>query len=384
VPLSEVCTINPEVINPAALYPDSFFNYIDISCVENESGKFLGANRILTNDAPSRARRSVKNGDILLSTVRPNLKAFAIIQQVPERAIASTGFAVLRVRPERLLPEFLIRMLRDEKSINQMVGMMGKGSYPSINQTDVESIQVPVPPMELQKEIVSEIDGYQRVIDGARAVLDNYSPHIPIHPDWPMTDLGEICEAILTGPFGTALHQSDYVADGIPVINPQNIVDWKIITSEVKMVSSETRDRLKEFTIRENDIVIGRRGEMGRCAVATSEMNGWLCGTGCFVIRLKPECDVRFAFFQIASTKVKAYLEEQAVGVTMKNLNQSILSAIQIPLPPLKTQQAIVSEIEGEQLLIAANQELISRFETKIRSSLARIWGQEETAATEA
>ena len=143
------------------------------------------------------------------------------------------------------------------------------------------------------------------------------------------------------------------------------------------MVSSETRDRLQEFTVRENDIVIGRRGEMGRCAVATSEMKGWLCGTGCFVIRLKAQCEVRFAFFQIASPKIKAYLEEQAVGVTMKNLNQSILSAIQIPLPPLATQQAIVAEIEAEQALVAANRELIARFEKKIQVTLARVWGKE-------
>ena len=65
---------------------------------------------------------------------------------------------------------------------------------------------------------------------------------------------------------------------GIPVINPQNIVDGAISTDGVKMVAPKTRDRLQEFTIRENDIIIGRRGEMGRCAVVTSKMNNWLCG----------------------------------------------------------------------------------------------------------
>lgn len=142
--------------------------------------------------------------------------------------------------------------------------------------------------------------------------------------------------------------------------------------------------RLKEFTVRTDDIVIGRRGEMGRCGVVTSEMNGWLCGTGSFVIRLKDECLARFAFFQISSPKVKQYLEEQAIGVTMKNLNQGILSAIQIPLPPLATQQAIVAEIEAEQALVAANRELITRFEQKIQATLARIWGEEPPAAPEA
>ena len=80
---------------------------------------------------------------------------------------------------------------------------------------------------------------------------------------------------------------------------------------------------------------------------------------------------------------MKTYLEEQAIGVTMKNLNQGILSAILIPLPPLATQQAIVAEIEAEQALVAANRELISRFEQKIQATLARIWGDDSPPPAE-
>jgi type I restriction enzyme M protein len=246
-----------------------------------------------------------------------------------------------------------------------------------ITKGDLERIKIPLPPLDVQKVIVAEIEDYQRVIDGARAVVDYYRPHIHIRPEWPMVELGEVCTAVLTGPFGSSLHQRDYVPDGIPIINPQNIIDGKISRNNVNTVSSKNRDRLQEFTVHENDIVIGRRGEMGRCAVVTSEMDGWLCGTGCFVIRLSPECNVHFAFLQIASPRIKAFLEEQAVGVTMKNLNQDILSTIRIPLPPLATQHAIVTEIEAEQKLVAANRELIERFEKKIQATLARVWGEE-------
>jgi type I restriction enzyme S subunit len=191
-----------------------------------------------------------------------------------------------------------------------------------------------------------------------------------------MAQLADICEVILTGPFGSALHQSDYVTNGIPVVNPQNIVNGAVIKDETKTVTSITIERLKEFTLRKNDIVIGRRGEMGRCAVVAGKMNGWLCGTGCFVIRLKDACDVRFAFFQLTSSRVRVRLEQQAVGVTLKNLNQRILSALEILLPPLATQQAIVAEIEAEQALVAANRELIARFEKKIQATLSRVWGE--------
>jgi len=123
---------------------------------------------------------------------------------------------------------------------------------------------------------------------------------------------------------------------------------------------------------------------MGRCGVVTAEMNGWVCGTGSFVISLKDNCLARFAYFQIASPKVRQYLEEQAVGVTMKNLNQGVLSSILIPLPPLATQQAIIDEIEAEQALVASNRELIARFEKKIQATLARVWGKDEAGQSEA
>ncbi len=171
VSLREVCEINPDSANPGELYPNSNFNYIDISCVENESGKFLGPNNTATDEAPSRARRSVKQGDVLMSTVRPNLKAFALLTEVPDRAVASTGFAVLRAKPDRLLPGFLINVLRDDKSVDQMIGMAGKGAYPSINQTDVESLKIPLPPLEVQKEIVAEIEGYQNEIKRLKAEI---------------------------------------------------------------------------------------------------------------------------------------------------------------------------------------------------------------------
>ncbi|MBS4098675.1 MAG: N-6 DNA methylase [Sulfuricella sp.] len=242
--------------------------------------------------------------------------------------------------------------------------------------TDLKRKRIPLPPLAIQQEIVAEIEGYQKVIDGARQVVGNYQPRIVVQADWPVLPLGDICVAILTGPFGSALHQSDYVPNGVPVVNPQNIVDGAIVKDGAKSVSESTRDRLKDFSLRENDIVIGRRGEMGRCAVITRNMSGWLCGTGCFVIRLKEAYDPRFIFYCLASSEVKARLEQQAVGVTMLNLNQGILSSLQMATPPIDTQRAIVAEIEAEQALVNANKELITRFEAKIKATINRVWGE--------
>ena len=176
--IGELCKINPQQANPEDLYPGSYFNYIDISCVENETGTFLGANRVESLDAPSRARRLVAPGDVLISTVRPNLRAFTILKSVPERAVASTGFAVLRPYPQQLLSEFLIYMIRDDSAVHQMIGMMGKGSYPSINQRDVSSIKIPVPPLQVQQEIVAEIANYRDAIADHQQQIGNLEESI--------------------------------------------------------------------------------------------------------------------------------------------------------------------------------------------------------------
>lgn len=283
-----------------------------------------------------------------------------------------TGNAMVAApKDERLSKSFLYSLLMHTDLASTISG----SAQPQITRQGIAPFKIPLPPLEVQHQIVAEIESYQKIIDGARQVLDNYQSHIATDPTWPMVTLGDACKAILTGPFGTALHQSDYVVNGIPVINPKNIVDGAILKEGAKTVSEATRDRLQEFTVRENDIVIGRRGEMGRCAVVTGAMNGWLCGTGCFVIRLKEECDIRFVHLQITSPKVKAHLEMQAVGVTMMNLNQGILSGIQFPLPGLPTQRAIVAEIEAEQALVAANRELIRRMDAKVKCAIDRVWG---------
>ena len=168
VRLPEICDINPETVTPAVAYPKSTIFYADISSVSNGDGRFIGYSEINSSEAPSRARRGISQGDILLSTVRPNLKAFTILDEVPERALASTGFAVLRARCGTADPGFILASLRSDDAVQQMVAMMGKGSYPSINQSDVASIQIPLPPLETQQAIVAELCEEQVAVDHAQ------------------------------------------------------------------------------------------------------------------------------------------------------------------------------------------------------------------------
>ena len=178
VEVGQICEINPETLNPKVAHPDQTIFYVDISSVENETGRFLGYSQIESSEAPTRARRGICNGDVLLSTVRPNLKAFTILNEVRDRAVASTGFAVLRARGGLVEPAFLLTSLLLDSAINQMVSMMGKGAYPSINQSDVASIRISVPPLSIQQAIVAEVEAEQAIVAANRELANRMDAKI--------------------------------------------------------------------------------------------------------------------------------------------------------------------------------------------------------------
>ncbi len=163
---------------------------------------------------------------------------------------------------------------------------------------------------------------------------------------WPVKKLGDVTESISTGPFGTMLHKSDYVVDGIPLVNPVNIVDGRIVPSEKMMISNETRKRLSNYVLRTGDVVVGRRGELGRCAIVSDVEEGWLCGTGSCFIRLSKQVDERFFALLFRSSQIRSLLEEASVGTTMSNLNHGILNNLPVPVPPLAEQQRIVGLLD--------------------------------------
>lgn len=149
-----------------------------------------------------------------------------------------------------------------------------------------------------------------------------------------------------TGPFGSMLHKADYIENGIPLVNPANIVNGAIIPSSKMMVSEETRTRLSSYILHNGMIVMGRRGEMGRCAVITEKEDGWLCGTGSFFMEPAVCLFVEYLSKFFSTPYAKQYLGGESVGTTMSNLNHAILSKMPIPLPPLAEQKRIVAQLE--------------------------------------
>ncbi len=167
-----------------------------------------------------------------------------------------------------------------------------------------------------------------------------------IPPNWTWVTLSDVLLELQTGPFGSNLHKSEYIENGTPVINPSNIREQSIVPDPKVSVGSSTLSRLQSYQVRTGDIILARRGEMGRCAVISKKQEGWLCGTGSLILRIS-DCIFRpFLIVLMHSEFVRRYLLSNSVGATMNNLNQSILVRLPCPLPPLPEQERIVAKVD--------------------------------------
>ena len=232
-------------------------------------------------------------------------------------------------------------------------------TIPSLAKTDLLNIEMPVPSLKEQKRIVNKIEELFSELDSAVETLKKTKEQLAVYrqsilkaafesqKDCRSVPISEITDDIRIGPFGTMLHKEDYILNGIPVINPQHIKSGRICPSPKVSISKEKMKELGSYQLKKNDIVMGRRGEMGRCAAVTDVENGWLCGTGSILFRLKPDFDAEFYSKILSSPNVVHYLEENATGTTMKNLNEEIVKQVPVPYMTKKMQQKVHSKIEA-------------------------------------
>jgi type I restriction enzyme S subunit len=166
--------------------------------------------------------------------------------------------------------------------------------------------------------------------------------------DWKKYKLGEVAD-IQTGPFGSQLHASDYIDDGIPSIMPTNIGNFLKINSEgIVCIRPSDATRLHRYIVSEGDVVYSRRGDVEKCAFISAKEDGWLCGTGCLRIRFdKEKTNSRYCAYYMSTEEIKGWVSGNAVGTTMPNLNSSILENLPFILPPLPEQRAITGVLSS-------------------------------------
>lgn len=208
--------------------------------------------------------------------------------------------------------------------------------------------KAPKTPENSREFFEEKLDSERKRTNNARsktlAPITEEEKPFEIPKGWKWVRLGEISYNRSTGPFGSMLHKSDYVENGIPLINPTNIKFNYIDYSSCMKISQKKYNELLHYVLSKNDIILARRGDLSKCGIIqNSELQ--ICGTGCFFMKLY---NLNLFFFKLVyqSQKSQDYLLQDSIGQTMNNLNQKLLEKLPFPLPPLKEQEEIVNKIE--------------------------------------
>ena len=239
--------------------------------------------------------------------------------------------------------------------------LRGGAGIPGLNRKDVyDKYKLPLPPLEVQREIVAEIEGYKRVIDGARAVIDNYRPQIVVDPEWPLRSLGGLAQNLDSRrvPIAKASRKEGpfpyYGASGIV-----DYVDDYIFDDDILLISEDGANLLTRST-----------------PIAFSVSGKCWVNNHAHVLKFESLEIQKLVEVYLNSVSV----EDFVTGSAQPKLNQQALNSIPVPIPhDIATQDRIVAEIEAEQSLVAANRELVERMEGKIRAAIGRVWGKGDT-----
>lgn len=321
------------------------------------------------------SRFELRPNDLIMSC-SGTMGKVAIVPPTIQRGIINQ--ALLKLTPSAtLMPHFLKYWMDSpgfQGSLKEQSGGAAIQNVASVGT--LKQIKFACPPLPEQQRIVTLLD---EAFDGiatakahaeknllnARAIFESHLQSVFTQrgEGWIRTTLGKATGGVFTGPFGSLLHKSDYVENGIPLVNPAHITDVGIEPDFRKTISAATARKLSNYIMRRGDVVIGRRGEMGRCALITDIEDGWLCGTGSFYIKPSPRCDSSYLVRFLRSDACKRRLEKIAGGAVMPNLSNTDLSNLSFDLPSLEIQKAIGDEIDD---VATETQRLESLYQRKL------------------
>ena len=253
-----------------------------------------------------------------------------------------------------------------------------------LTQKDMRNMLIPLRNFEEQIKIVNTLNLIRDLIEKRKKQIEKldelvksrfiemFGDPIRNEKEWQLITLGEVAE-IKIGPFGSLLHKEDYVKNGHPLINPSHIVEGNIKPDFNLTISEQKYNEMDAYHLKLGDVVLGRRGEMGRCAVVNTA--GMLCGTGSMIIRPNNKFKAYFLQNILSRPDYKKIIEDKAVGVTMMNLNVSIVSSLQIPLFPIELQNKFAEFVEKVEKNKSAIKNSLSSLETLKKSLMQKYFG---------
>jgi type I restriction enzyme S subunit len=365
-PLKRVTSFNDDVL-PETTDPDYQIEYVDISNVSAERG-IEGTEVMPFAKAPSRARRTVEDGDVIISTVRTYLKAIAPIRHPPHNMVVSTGFAVVRPRNE-LQPAFAAYMLHANYFMDEVVAHSVGVSYPAINASEMACFKVPLPPIKDQGAITGFLDRETAKLDTLiakqerliellqekRQAVISHAVTKGLNPDAPMKDsgvewLGEVPAHWNIEKFSRAVQIAEGQVD--PEVEPYSsmrlVAPNHIESRTGRVVGVETAAEQgaisgKYFCGRGDVIYSKIRPGLAKATVASEDC---LCSADMYPMRPRGELRGRFLLLLLLSSQFTAWSVLEADRVAMPKINRETLNDLRLPLPPIDEQDEIVDCVE--------------------------------------
>ena len=367
-----------ETRNPSSFESDTF-EYIDISAVDQDLKTIVGARSINCNDAPSRARQLINTNDILVSTVRPNLNAVAIVPEVFDTAIASTGFCVLRPKQKQLDASYLFQWVKTPLFVSDMMRKATGASYPAVSDRIIFESKLPLPPLPEQRRIAAILDKAEALRAKRRAALAKLdqlaqSIFLEMFGD-PATNPKrfskvELSTLVRVGDninYGV-VQPGDDLDEGVPLIRVGDITDGSIKTGNIKRISPEIENSYKRSRLNGDEILVSCVGSIGSVALANSSVAGYNIARA--VARIPPSNDVNRQYLAayLRTKHIQQYFSGELRTVSQPTLNIKQLSKAMVILPPLPLQQAFAHRIEKLESLKTAHRASLAKLDALFAS----------------
>jgi len=315
-------------------------------------------------------RSQLAEGDILFS-IAGALGRVAIVNKTILPANTNQALAIIKLKTDKNIDRNYVAIMIGSKVVTDRIGGLKTGvAQQNLSLEQVRNFIIPLPPIEVQQEIVAEIEGYQKIIDGARQVVENWKPHIDVDPDWPMVKLEDVCDV------RDGTHDSPkYITEGYPLITSKNLKNGFIDFNDVNFISRKDLDAInKRSKVDDGDILMPMIGTIGNPVIANTSQEYGIKNVALIKFYENSKINNQFLKYVLASIEMQSHFEQQSFGSTQKFIPLGFIRTLLVPLPPLETQRVIVVGIEAEQKAVDGCRELIALYEGKIKAVIERVW----------
>lgn len=360
---------SPRPINEFITDDENGINWIKIGDVA-EGDKYITSTKQKIKPEGLKKSRLVEPGDFILS----NSMSYGRPYIVGIKGAIHDGWLKFKKLKNNLSNDYIFSILSSDFVKNQFAQSATGGVVKNLNIELVKKVKIPLPPLPIQEEIVDEIEGYQKIIDGAKLVVDNYKPKIEIDPEWEMVELGDIC-TVKSG--GTPDRKNPVYWNGhIPYIKTGQIYFNEIFNAD-EYVSKEGLENSSTRIIEKDTILMAMYGQgVTRGRVAILKIDAAINQAVAAITPNDEYINIKFLYYQLQGFYLYLRKISDSRGGNQSNLNAKLIKELKIAIPPIDTQKQIITQIEKERKLVNASIELIKIFEQKIKDRIAKVWGK--------